>query len=255
MTKRLGRADLHVHSVASDGTSTVEEILEYAERQAELDVIAITDHDRIDAALHARDLARRRGHRVEVIVGEEVTTLSGHLLALFVEERVRPLRSLRRTIAEIHEQGGLAIPAHPLAPYPICIRRRAILSIVDDPDPLVYFDALETFNPSYAGRTHHRATVELNGVLHLPAVGSSDAHAASLVASGYTTFPGRTADELRRAMALGRTHAHGSFWDLPLEARIYGRQLRKYARDIRDDLRRALLRSGPGRDLGIREPS
>ncbi|OGN87072.1 MAG: hypothetical protein A2X23_11835 [Chloroflexi bacterium GWC2_73_18] len=255
MTKRLGKADLHIHSVASDGTATVGEILRFAEEQTDLDVIAVTDHDRVDAALHARELARRRGGRVEVIVGEEVSTRSGHLLALFVEERIRPWQPLRRSVAEIHEQGGLAIPAHPLAPYPICIRRGALLSIVEDADPLLYFDGLETFNPSYAGRTHHRATAELNERLHLPAIGNSDAHVTSLIGCAYTTFPGRTTEDLRRAILLGRTHAHGQFLDLPAEVRIYGRQLRKYARDVRDDLRRAILGRGSGRDLGIRKES
>src|SRR5258706_423053 len=82
MTDRLGRADLHIHTLASDGTSGIIEILEHAERSTDLDVIAITDHERIDAALAARTIARERGMRVEVVVGEEVSTLGGHLLAL-----------------------------------------------------------------------------------------------------------------------------------------------------------------------------
>ena len=49
MTERLGRADLHIHTLASDGTSGVVEILDYVERETGLDVIAITDHERIDA--------------------------------------------------------------------------------------------------------------------------------------------------------------------------------------------------------------
>ena len=49
MTARLGRADLHIHTLASDGTSGVSEILDHVERDTELDVIAITDNERIDA--------------------------------------------------------------------------------------------------------------------------------------------------------------------------------------------------------------
>lgn len=253
MTARLGKADLHLHSVASDGTATVDEILRFVEEHTDLDVIAITDHERIDAALHARELARDRGYRVDVVVGEEVTTRSGHLVGLFLRERVRPFRALRSTIIEIHEQGGLAIPAHPLPPYPLCIRRGAIEAIVADPDPRVFLDAIETFNPSTAGRTHHRPAVELAARLHLPAVGSSDAHHVTLIGTCWTTFPGRSAEDLRRAIALGQTHAHGQFWNLPLEAWVYSHQLRKSLRDVRDDLRRAVLRRGRGRDLGIGE--
>ncbi len=253
MTTRLGRADLHIHSVASDGTATVDEIIRFVEERTDLDVIAITDHERIDAAVHAQQLARERASRVEVVVGEEVTTRSGHLVGLFLGARVRPFRSLRSTIIEIHEQGGLAVPAHPLPPYPLCIRRGAIESIVADPDPRVYFDGLETYNASSAGRTFHGPAVALAARLGLASIGGSDAHHVSLIGTCWTTFPGRSAEDLRQAIALGRTHAHGDFFGLPLEAWVYTHQLRKYARDIRDDLRKVVLRRGRGRDLGIGE--
>ena len=55
-----GLADVHMHTTFSDGTGTVEEVLGFVERYTPLDVIAITDHDTIDGALHARDLAARR---------------------------------------------------------------------------------------------------------------------------------------------------------------------------------------------------
>jgi len=253
MTSRLGRADLHIHSVASDGTATVDEILRFAEERTDLDVIAITDHERIDAAVHAQRLARERGSRVEVIVGEEITTLNGHLVGLFLRDRVRPLRSLRSTVIEIHEQGGLAIPAHPLPPYPLCIGRRPIERIMADPDPQVSFDGLETYNASSAGKTFHRPAVELARSLGLAPIGGSDAHHVRLIGTCWTTFPGRSAEDLRRAIESGRTHAHGEFFGLPLEAWVYTHQVRKYVRDIRDDLRRVVLRRGRGRDLGIGE--
>src|SRR4029078_7821161 len=109
-----GRADLHIHTLASDGTAGIEDVLDYAERATELDVIAITDHERTDAALAARAIARDRGLRFEVVVGEEVTTLGGHLLALWVDRPIRPYRTLRTTILAVHDRGGLALPAHAL---------------------------------------------------------------------------------------------------------------------------------------------
>ena len=66
MTDRLGRADLHIHTLASDGTAGVIEILEHVEQTTDLNVIAITDHERIDAAKAAQVMARDRGYRVEV---------------------------------------------------------------------------------------------------------------------------------------------------------------------------------------------
>ena len=49
-----GRADLHIHTLASDGTAGVAAILDHVERRTDLDVIAISDHERIDAAVAAR---------------------------------------------------------------------------------------------------------------------------------------------------------------------------------------------------------
>src|SRR5690348_10715234 len=83
----MGKADLQLHSDLGDGLSPPHAILEAAERSG-LDVIALTDHDDIRASFQARDEAARRGSRVSVITGSEVTTRSGHLLALFIEDEI-----------------------------------------------------------------------------------------------------------------------------------------------------------------------
>jgi predicted metal-dependent phosphoesterase TrpH len=250
VTDRLGRADLHIHTLASDGTSGIEEILARAVDVAGLDVIAITDHERIDAALAARAVARARDLPLEVVVGEEVTTRGGHLLALFIEEPIRPLRSLRSTISAIHEQGGLAIPAHPLVPYPLCAQAFALRRLLADPDPAVHPDGLETFNPTALGRPWHGRVVRFADEHGLAAVGSSDAHAAGAVGTGHTSFPGRSAEDLRQAI-LGRlTHAHGEFHGSRGQLGTFALQLRKYSRDARDEVRGRLLRNGTGRDHG-----
>src|SRR6266545_4323892 len=110
----MGRADLQLHSDLGDGLSPPEEILDAAER-AGLDVMALTDHDDIRGSFQARDAAARRGSSVAVVTGIEVTTRSGHLLALFVEDEVPMLRPLAETVAAIHELGGLAVVPHPLS--------------------------------------------------------------------------------------------------------------------------------------------
>jgi hypothetical protein len=250
VTDRLGRADLHIHTLASDGTSGILEILDHVEQRTTLDVIAITDHERIDAALAARAIARDRGLRAEVVVGEEVTTRGGHLLALFVEERVKPLRSLRSTIAAIHDQGGLAIPAHPLVPYPLCAQGFILRRLLDDPDPRVHPDGLETFNPTTLGRPWHGRVVRFAEQYGLAQVGNSDAHAAEAIGAGFSTFPGRSAEDVRRAIVERRTHHHGSFHGTGSQISTFGKQLRKYGRDARAVVRGRLLRDGTGRDLG-----
>jgi predicted metal-dependent phosphoesterase TrpH len=250
MTAKLGRADLHIHTLASDGTSGILEILEHVERETDLDVIAITDHERIDAALAARAISRQRGLRAQVVIGEEVTTRGGHLLGLFLTERVKPLQSLRSTIAEIHEQGGLAIPAHPLVPYPLCAQGWVLRRLIHDPDPRFNPDAIEAFNPTTLGRPWHGRVVRFAAEHGVPTVGNSDAHAAAAIATGWTTFPGHTADDLRDAIAAGRTHHHGSFHGTASQLGTFGNQLRKYGRDARDTAMGKLRRDGTARDLG-----
>jgi predicted metal-dependent phosphoesterase TrpH len=250
MTARRGRADLHVHTLASDGISGVGEILDHVERATDLDVIAIADHERIDAAQAARAMARSRGLRFEVVVGEEVTTRGGHLLALFIEEPIRPLRSLRSTIAAVHEQGGLAVPAHPLVPYPLCAQAWVLRRLLADPDRRVHPDALEVFNPTTIGRPGHRRSLEFARDHGLPMLGNSDAHAAEQIGQGWTSFPGRTAEDVRAAILEGTTHWHGSFHGHGSMVGTFGRQLRKYGRDWRDEARGRLRGDGTGRDLG-----
>jgi predicted metal-dependent phosphoesterase TrpH len=183
-------------------------------------------------------------------VGEEVTTRGGHLLALFIEESVRPLRSLRSTIAAIHEQGGLAVPAHPLVPYPLCAQGRALRALLADDDPRVHPDGLETFNPTALGRPFHAQAVRFAAENGLAALGSSDAHALDAIGACWTTFPGRSAADLRRAILDRHTHAHGEFHGTTGQMRTFGRQLRKYGRDARDGVRGRVLRDGTGRDHG-----
>jgi predicted metal-dependent phosphoesterase TrpH len=245
-----GHADLHIHTAASDGIAGVAEILEYVATRTDLDVVAITDHERIDAALAARSMARTRGLRFDVIVGEEVTTRSGHLLGLFLEEPIRPLMSLHASIAAIHAQGGLAIPAHPLVPYPLCIGRRALLRLLADPDPALHPDAIEVFNPTSTGRPWQPRVAEFAAAHGLAGVGSSDAHRPEHIGRGATRYPGRGAEALRAAIVARTTTWEGGFHAPLTQVGTLGHQVRKYARDVRAEVGGRIRRDGTGRDLG-----
>ncbi len=250
MAEKLGgRADLHIHSLASDGISSVEEILGAAEER-QLDVIAIADHERIDAALAAQQLARRRGMAVDVIVGEEVTTRGGHLVGLFLTQRIRPWGSLRASVAKIHEQGGLAIIAHPLVPYPLCASARSIRRLLNDPDPIYHPDAIEVFNPTTASMPWAQRVPDFVKEMGVTAVAASDAHRAADVGQAVTTFAGRSADDLRRAIESGATGWQGSPHTWRKQLAIFAAQQHKNARAVRDTVRHRVLRSGTGRDLG-----
>ena len=73
--ERIGA--VHIHTVASDGSGTVPEIIS-AGRQANLSFLAITDHN---VAMKESDLADDAPD-FSIVPGEELTTNSGHYLAL-----------------------------------------------------------------------------------------------------------------------------------------------------------------------------
>jgi predicted metal-dependent phosphoesterase TrpH len=248
--RRTGRADLHIHTMASDGTSSVPEILAHVASMGVLDVIAITDHERIDAAVAARHMAEDQGLPFQVVVGEEITTLGGHLLGLFLERPVPALRSLRWSIEAVHDQGGLAIPAHPLVPYPLCAPGPMLRRLLDSDDPAVGPDTIETFNPTALGRYRHASVVAFAERHGLAQVGNSDAHVADAIGTCWTTFPGTTPDDLRRAILERETRHHGGFHGSMGQLGVFGRQLRKYSRDVRADIGGRVRRDGTGRDHG-----
>jgi len=248
--ERLGRADLHIHTLASDGTAAVTDIVARVEADAVLDIIAICDHERIDAAVAARRMALDRGLRVRIVVGEEISTRGGHLLGLFLERPVPALRSIDWSIAAIHDQGGIAIPAHPLVPYPLCAQAFALRRLLDSGDELRHPDTIETFNPTALGRYRHATVVRFAADHGLAQVGNSDAHALEAIGAAWTSFPGRTEDDLREAIRAGTTRHHGSFHATTGQLATFGRQLRKYGRDARAEVGGRVRRDGTGRDHG-----
>lgn len=233
-----GKADMHLHTLYSDGTAAVEALLQHVEQRTDLDLVAITDHERLDGALRAREIHAAGEFSYDLVVGEEITTRRGHLLALFIEERIPALRPLTETLERIHDQGGLAIAAHPMAPLTPSLGRRSLLQLHQDPDPRHRLDAIELLNPSAAGRARRIQRQHLNdSVLRLPAVGNSDAHVLEHVGSGWTWFPGSSADDYRQAVLEHATEPDGAHWSHWHNVAVYGRQLVAKARHLRHTLR------------------
>src|SRR5260221_1674741 len=102
--------DLHCHTSASfDSLADPRSVVRAASARG-LTHIAITDHDRIDGALRARDAAPAG---LTVIIGEECRTADGDLICLFLQGPVAPGRPALQTIAEVRAQGGLVGIPHP----------------------------------------------------------------------------------------------------------------------------------------------
>jgi predicted metal-dependent phosphoesterase TrpH len=80
--------DLHLHTIASDGTSTATEVVERA-KKLQINAIAITDHDSVESIHEARILGRKLG--IEVIPGIELSAYSGeseiHILGYYFDDQ------------------------------------------------------------------------------------------------------------------------------------------------------------------------
>ncbi len=197
----MGLADLHIHTAQSDGLAQVPEVLEYVEHNTELDVIAVTDHDNIQGGFLARELAAKHNYGFDVIVGAEITTLDGHLLALFLEEPVPSFRSLAKTIEAVRAQGGICVVPHPLSWLTPSVGKGKLDKITQGTFPDISLDALETSNSSFAGRITRKRVRRLNDQIYqLAETGGSDAHMVEMIGSSLTLFSGRTAEDLRRSL-------------------------------------------------------
>jgi predicted metal-dependent phosphoesterase TrpH len=186
------RADLHIHTTCSDGTATPEQVARILSSSL-LAVAAVTDHDTVDGALRVREALAGRGP--EIVIGTEVSSADGHILALFVDRSFPAGRSARETVELIHERGGLAIAAHPYFP----------IESLGDLAACLPFDAIEIANGTVLGelgnlRARWRLARRARAV-----VGGSDAHVAVAVGHVQTLFPGRTAADLRVAIERGET--------------------------------------------------
>jgi len=199
-----GRADLHMHTNASDGWPTPQELVEHA-RHSALDLIAVTDHDTIEGALWAADFASKWS-RFKVVIGEEISSRNGHIVGLFLERRIRPGMSAAATVHAIHDQGGLAVAVHPFWRTERRTKTRPVHGVGWLAAELD-FDAIEVENATPGFYVFNQLAHRLNVGLGCSAIGSSDAHILDAVGRAYTEFPGKTPEALREAIEAGGTVA------------------------------------------------
>jgi predicted metal-dependent phosphoesterase TrpH len=173
--------DLHCHTSASfDSLARPADVVRAAAARG-LTHLIVTDHDRIDGALRARELAP---NGLSVIVGEEVRTTDGDLVAAFLERAVAPGMSAVETVAAVREQGGLVGIPHPFDRMRGSVLSDARMAALG---PLV--DWIEVHNARLVGGGNERAA-EFAREHGLAGVAVSDAHSVLEVGVAYTALDG-----------------------------------------------------------------
>ena len=196
-----------MHTSFSDGWPSPGALVDHVAAFGCLDVIAITDHDTIEGALRGAEVAARRPDAPHVIVGEEVSSSQGHILGLFLHERVPPGMSAAATVGAIHDQGGLAVAAHPFWRTARQARGREVHGVGWWAAELD-FDAVEVENATPGFYVFNQLAHRLCEAAGRAELGNSDAHIVDAIGRAYTTFPGRSPHALRTAIERGRTRAH-----------------------------------------------
>ncbi len=194
--------DLHCHTAASfDSLARPRDVVRAAAARG-LTHLAVTDHDRIDGALAARDAAPPG---ISVLVGQEVRTTGGDLIAVFLERPIAPGLTPAEAIAAAREQGALVGIPHPFDRLRGSLGRAGAAdgSGLDALAPLV--DWVEVHNARLVGPGNERAAA-FAAAHGLPGVAVSDAHTVLEVAVAYTAIDVAggaldTADRLRAALA------------------------------------------------------
>lgn len=187
--------DLHCHTSASFDSLANPAGVARAAAARGLTHLAITDHDRIDGALAARDAAPAG---LTILVGEEIRTTAGDLIGVFLERPVARDLSPADAVAAVREQGGLVGIPHPFDRFRGSLGRGedglgALVGLVD---------WVEAYNARLIGRGNERAA-ELALANGLPGVAVSDAHTTMEVGVAYTALGGdpSTPAGLRDALA------------------------------------------------------
>ena len=182
MTGPRAAIDLHCHTNASfDSLASPASVVRAAASRG-LTHLAITDHDRIDGALRARDAAPAG---LTVIVGEEVRTREGDLVCVFLERPVPSGLPVLDAIAAARDQGALVGIPHPFDRY-----RASLLMNPDLEDLAERVDWVETWNARLVGRGGNERAATFARTRGLPGIAVSDAHSILEVGVAYSIVYG-----------------------------------------------------------------
>ena len=191
------RVEFHCHTIFSKDSLTKPERLVSAARQKGLQRVVVTDHNSIAGAL--------RAHQIDpqlIIVGEEIMTTRGEILASFVTEEIPAGLTPQETIRRLRDQGAFISVSHPFD-----VQRRGHWELPDLLEIIPLVDAIETFNARCMNPAFNLQAQAFASKHDLPGTVGSDAHTAMELARAHLALESFTdADGLRRVLRQGHAH-------------------------------------------------
>ena len=196
--------DFHTHTfISKDSLTSPEKILAVARRK-KLDRLVITDHNSIVGAVAAHALDPER-----IIIGEEIMTTKGEILAAYVSREILRGLSPQETIQRLREQGAFISVSHPFDSWRNGAWKMDDLLAIT---PLV--DAIEIVNSRCSTASDNLKAKEFAVQHRIPGTAGSDAHAAFELGAAHMVLPQFDGpDELRKVIMDGEVKGGLSpFW-------------------------------------------
>ena len=198
----LSKADTHVHTYYSGytkyGILKFPESVETPEMQVEnsrrcgMNTLCVTDHDAVRGAFIAKEYAKKYDD-FTVIIGEEITTADGEVLAYDLNELIPPMLSIEETMDRIRSQDALAVAPHPFSFYVPCLKDR-----IFDLD----LDGIEAINGGHVDpyTNHHAQKVLSENPGRWAPMSGSDAHSRYTMGYNWTEYEGSGEEDFRKAL-------------------------------------------------------
>ena len=188
------RVDFHCHThYSSDSIARIPSLLRTAHSH-QVGRLVITDHNCLQGALAANALEPDF-----VIIGEEIQTSYGEILASFVKEEIPKGMDPFKVIELLRAQGAFISVSHPFDEF----RSGWPLEVLKEVAPLV--DAIETNNARVLRLSMNEEAAAFAAQYHLPGTAGSDAHHPYEVGRLTLDLPAfSTADELRAVISQGK---------------------------------------------------
>jgi predicted metal-dependent phosphoesterase TrpH len=194
--------EFHCHTIASKDSLTRPADLVAAARRKGLDRVIVTDHNTIAGARAAQEIDPEL-----IIVGEEILTTRGEILAAFVTEEIPPFLSPQETLHRLREQGAFISVSHPYDVRRHGWKEAELLEI------LPFVDAIEVYNSRCMQPVFNQMARAFAEAHDIPGTVGSDAHAAFELGRSFLVLdPFEGAEGLRQVIRRGQAKTR---WSLP----------------------------------------